>query len=67
MHQPEDPNSLVNNKVRAILEDSKGNFWVGTMKDGLHKLDRKTGKFKRYEYDPKHPEKLSRPALKWSL
>jgi signal transduction histidine kinase/ligand-binding sensor domain-containing protein len=61
LHDPTDANSLVSNKVRAIFEDSKGNFWVGTDKDGLHTLDRKTGKFTRYPYDPKHPEKLSRP------
>ncbi|MGB5665264.1 MAG: two-component regulator propeller domain-containing protein, partial [Maribacter sp.] len=61
LHDPTNANSLVSNKVRAIFEDSKGNFWVGSDKDGLHTLDRKTGKFTRYSYDPKHPEKLSRP------
>ena len=61
MHDPNDANSLASNKVRAILEDSKGNFWIGTAKEGLHTLDRKTGTIKRYPYDPKHPEKLSRP------
>jgi len=63
LHDPANANSLVSNKVRAIFEDSKGNFWIGTDKDGLHTLDRKTGKFTRYSYDPKHPQKLSRPPL----
>lgn len=63
-HDSNDPHSLINNKVRAIFEDSKGNFWVGTAGDGLHTMDRTTGKFERHLYDPKHPEKLSRPALK---
>ncbi|MCJ7468229.1 MAG: ATP-binding protein [Maribacter sp.] len=63
LHDPNDPNSLASNKVRALLEDSKGNFWVGTAGDGLHTLDRKTGKITRHPYDPKHPEKLSRPPL----
>ena len=63
LHDPTNANSLAGNKVRAIFEDSKGNFWVGTDKDGLHTLDRKTGKFTRYSYDPKHPEKLSRPPV----
>jgi ligand-binding sensor domain-containing protein len=63
-HDPDDPNSLINNKVRAIYEDSKGNFWVGTAGDGLHTLNRATGKFERHLYDPQHPEKLSRPPLK---
>jgi signal transduction histidine kinase/streptogramin lyase len=29
----------------------------------LHTLDRKTGKFTRHSYDPKQPEKLSRPPV----
>lgn len=64
LNDPKDPHSLINNKVRAIFEDSKGNFWVGTAGDGLHTMDRATGKFERHLYDPKHPEKLSRPAFK---
>ena len=63
LHDPNEANSLVSNKVRAIFEDSKGNFWIGTDKDGLHTLDRKSGKFTRYSYDPKQPEKLSRPPV----
>ncbi|HEU4470786.1 MAG TPA: two-component regulator propeller domain-containing protein [Flavisolibacter sp.] len=63
-HDPNDPNSLVNNKVRAIFEDSKGHFWVGTAGDGLHSLNRATGKFERHTYDPRQPQKLSRPPLK---
>ncbi|KIC92676.1 ligand-binding sensor domain-containing protein, partial [Flavihumibacter solisilvae] len=63
MHEPGNPNSLADNRVRAILEDSKGNFWIGTSGDGLHTLDRSTGKFTRHSYDPANPAKLSRPAL----
>lgn len=63
-NDPRDPHTLINNKVRAIFEDSKGNFWVGTAGDGLHTMNRSAGKFERHLYDPKHPEKLSRPALK---
>ncbi|MEP6949011.1 MAG: two-component regulator propeller domain-containing protein [Ginsengibacter sp.] len=63
LNDPKNPNTLINNKVRAIFEDKEGRFWVGTAGDGLHIMDRKTGRFQRYTYDPKHPEKLSRPAL----
>ena len=56
-------NSLINNKVSAIFEDSKGTFWVGTAGDGLHTMDRAEGTFERHLFDPEHPEKLSRPAL----
>jgi signal transduction histidine kinase/ligand-binding sensor domain-containing protein len=63
MHDPNDEHSLINNKVRAIFEDSKGNFWVGTAGDGLHTMDRTKGTFRRHRYDPAFPEKLSRPPL----
>lgn len=64
LHDAKNPNSLINNKVRAIFEDSKGTFWVGTAGDGLHTLDRTTGVFKRYTYNPSHPEQLSRPPAR---
>ena len=63
LHDPKDPHSLVSNKVRAIFEDSKGNFWVGTAGDGLHTFDRATGKFERHRYNTAFPDKLSRPAI----
>ncbi len=64
LHDANNPHSLINNKIRAIFEDSRGVFWVGTQGDGLHIMDRKTGTFERLTYDPANPEKLSRPALK---
>jgi signal transduction histidine kinase/ligand-binding sensor domain-containing protein len=50
MHDPSNENSLINNTVRSILEDSRGNFWVGTGGDGLHKMDREAETFIRYPY-----------------
>ncbi|MEO6453653.1 MAG: two-component regulator propeller domain-containing protein [Ginsengibacter sp.] len=64
LHDPNNPNTLIDNKVRAMYEDSYGNFWVGTFGDGLHIMDRNKGTFKRYLYDPSHPEKLSSPEIK---
>ncbi len=43
MHDANDPHSLINNKVGAIFEDSRGVFWVGTKGDGLHIMDRDDG------------------------
>ncbi|MBD0297156.1 MAG: GHKL domain-containing protein [Flavisolibacter sp.] len=63
LHDPANPHSLINNKVQAIFEDSRGTFWVGTAGDGLHTMDRSKGTFERHLYDPKHPEKLSRTPL----
>ena len=63
LHDSLNPNSIANNKVRGLLEDRKGNFWVGTAGDGLHTLNRATGVFTHYYYDSTHPEKLSRPPV----
>ncbi len=63
-HDAKNPRSLLNNKVQALYEDSRGTFWVGTAGDGLHTLDRRTGNFSRHPYDPAHPENPSRPPLK---
>ncbi|HYK44851.1 MAG TPA: two-component regulator propeller domain-containing protein, partial [Parafilimonas sp.] len=67
LHNDKDPHSLIDNRVRAIYEDTYGNFWVGTSGDGLHTLNRATGKFTRYTYDPKHPERLSRPPVSTAI
>jgi signal transduction histidine kinase/ligand-binding sensor domain-containing protein/DNA-binding response OmpR family regulator len=64
MHSPGDSNSLIENRVLAIFEDSRGTFWIGTGGDGLHTLDRKTGKFTRYPFQEAHPDRLSRPFPK---
>jgi len=67
LHDAKDPHSLVDNSVRAIFEDSRGVFWVGTAGDGLHTMDREKGIFQRHPYNPAHPEELSRPPLKNTL
>ncbi|MEO5582573.1 MAG: two-component regulator propeller domain-containing protein [Saprospiraceae bacterium] len=64
LNDPKNPHSLINNKVRAIFEDSRGTFWVGTSGDGLHTMDRSTGSFERHLYNPAKPDELSRPKLK---
>ena len=43
LHDEKDPHSLIDNRVRAIFEDSRGTFWVGTAGDGLHTMDRAKG------------------------
>src|ERR1035437_6637309 len=39
-HDPKDVNSISSDVVASILEDSAGNFWVGTLRGGLNKFDR---------------------------
>ncbi len=43
---------------RSILEDKKGFFLIGTLKNGLVKLDRETDKYVRYMHDPDDPNSL---------
>lgn len=50
-HEPGDPKSLLNNRINSLLEDSHGNFWVGTRGNGLHRMDRDKGTFQRYQLD----------------
>ncbi len=44
-NDPDDPYSLPENAVCSMLEDTYGNFWVGTMHNGLYLLDKKTERF----------------------
>ena len=64
LNDPKNPHSLIDNKVRAIFEDSRGTFWVGTKGDGLHTMDREKERFERHLYNPAKPDGLSRPKLK---
>jgi signal transduction histidine kinase/ligand-binding sensor domain-containing protein len=57
---PANPHTLIHNKVRAIFEDSRGTFWIGTGGDGLHTMDRKTGIITRMKNSPNN---LSRPPV----
>ena len=63
LHQPNNPKSLSDNRVGAIYEDARGNFWIGTMGDGLQSLNRETGEFTRYPFQANRPNQLSRPFL----
>jgi len=41
---------------RPILEDKNGNFFIGTLHNGLIKLNRKTDTYTSYQHDPLNPE-----------
>jgi diguanylate cyclase (GGDEF)-like protein/PAS domain S-box-containing protein len=45
-HDDADPESLPNNMVLALREDSQGRLWIGTL-DGLALLDPATGRLRR--------------------
>jgi ligand-binding sensor domain-containing protein len=62
VHDPENENSLLNNKVSAIYEDNKGVLWIGTGSNGIHKLDKTTGTITREIYDSNNPGIFGSPA-----
>ena len=44
-------NSLSSNDVRAILEDRRGNLWIGTYGGGLNLFNRDSGQFTHYTHN----------------
>lgn len=46
-YNKDDSNSLIDNSIRTINEDSKGHIWIGTS-HGLCMFDKETNSFKRY-------------------
>ncbi|HUF08143.1 MAG TPA: two-component regulator propeller domain-containing protein, partial [Rhodothermales bacterium] len=60
---PDDETTLIDLESTTLLEDRRGRFWVGTYGDGLHTMDREHGTFRRFPYDPNHPNRLSKPHL----
>jgi ligand-binding sensor domain-containing protein len=56
-HNPNDPESLINDRVKAIHFDREGLLWVGTDR-GVSILDTQTGKCINLEPNPKDPHSL---------
>ncbi len=50
-HDPDNPDSISDDTIMAILEDTAGFLWAGG-KNGLNRLDPKTKTWKRYQRDP---------------
>jgi len=64
-HDPQDPESLSQNSVTPIIEDSSGILWIGTGGGGaLNKFDPKIKKITAYKHDPQDPESLSHNAVR---
>ena len=48
-HDPDDPESLGDNRVLRLYQDSKDNLWVGTVQGGLNRFDPQRQSFVRYQ------------------
>ncbi len=63
-HAPENPNSLLDNRISALLEDRQGRIWVGTYQCGLHYFDPQEEVFVRMMPDESQPNRIHAPELK---
>jgi ligand-binding sensor domain-containing protein/two-component sensor histidine kinase len=58
-HDPQNPSSISDDRAYTILNDSKGNFWVGTYGGGLNKFNPITENFFTYLNDPGNPNSIT--------
>ncbi len=49
--------------VAAILEDDRGDLWVGTDGGGLDRFEKSTGRVIRYRHDPGNPQSIGSDAV----
>ncbi len=54
-HHPGDSRSIQDNVIKALYEDRRGDFWVGTYEGYLFRFDRITGHFYRFSFDSTRP------------
>jgi serine phosphatase RsbU (regulator of sigma subunit) len=59
MNNPDDDNSLSNNRIFCIFEDRSSILWIGTFGGGLNRFDPETGTFTKYTLDINNPKSIS--------
>ncbi len=57
-HNPDNPNSLINDNVKALYFDNKQNLWIGTV-DGINYYNPKNNTFKAYVHKKNNPNSIS--------
>ena len=58
-HDPNNPNSISADYVRALFIEENDNIWVGTKGGGLNYFERSTGKFTSFRHVDNNPSSLS--------
>jgi signal transduction histidine kinase/ligand-binding sensor domain-containing protein/DNA-binding response OmpR family regulator len=58
-HEPKNENSISDNSIWAILEDSDYKIWIGTQRGGLNRFDPITGKFTNWKIKSDQTEENS--------
>ncbi|MCO6493261.1 MAG: response regulator [Phaeodactylibacter sp.] len=60
---PVDLNSLSSNRIKDVIQDEQGVFWITTRNGGLNAYDPMEGKFTHYRHDPNDTTTLSTDDL----
>ncbi len=67
VHDPDDPATLNDTWILALLEDAaNGDLWVGTLTGGLSRWQQDSGSFIHYRYDEQDPRSLADDEV-WAL
>ncbi len=56
---PGDTRSIGDDQAQVLMEDSKGNVWIGMVSSGLDRYDPRTRAFTHFRHDPSDPGSLS--------
>ncbi|UCF59668.1 MAG: ATP-binding protein [Anaerolineaceae bacterium] len=51
-------------RVEAMIEDPKGNLWIGTIGEGLFRLDAGRTTLTQFVHDPENPDSLSEDFIR---
>ena len=63
-HNPNQPESLSDDRVLKIIGDRSGMLWIGTRNGGLNRFDPATGRVSRFMHDPDNPNSLSNNTVR---
>jgi ligand-binding sensor domain-containing protein/two-component sensor histidine kinase len=58
-HNPQNPNSISDDRAYTLLNDSRGNLWIGTYGGGINKFDPAKEFFFAYRNDPENPNSIT--------
>lgn len=66
-HDPANPNSLVDSRIRSLYEDQYGQILIGTYQSGFHIYDPTTESLNRINFDYNNPNRLHAPYAESSV
>ncbi|MBT8185859.1 MAG: response regulator [Eudoraea sp.] len=67
VHDAANPNSLIDNRISALMEDREGKLWIGSCQSGLHYYVPEKEEFIRMMPDPDNPNTLYAPQGEMGL